>query len=80
MHRGAECEVRAFGAPNTMVMDLLGEDRTFAAAAERHGKLFLCGEFGGHATHLLVPGERQEGRRAPVGFHADDIHARFVRM
>ncbi len=41
--------VRAFGAPNTMIMDLLGEDRTFAAAAERHGKLFLCGEFGGHA-------------------------------
>lgn len=41
--------VRAFGAPNTMLMDLLGEDRTFAAAAERHGKLFLCGEFGGHA-------------------------------
>ncbi|CAL8477580.1 succinylglutamate desuccinylase/aspartoacylase family protein [Caballeronia sp. S22] len=41
--------VRAFGAPNTMVMDLLGEDRTFAAAAERHGKLFVCGEFGGHA-------------------------------
>lgn len=40
--------VRAFGAPNTMIMDLLGEDRTFAAAAERHGKLFLCGEFGGH--------------------------------
>ncbi|MGC2037183.1 succinylglutamate desuccinylase/aspartoacylase family protein, partial [Paraburkholderia caledonica] len=41
--------VREFGAPNTMIMDLLGEDRTFAAAAERHGKLFLCGEFGGHA-------------------------------
>lgn len=41
--------VRAFGAPNTMIMNLLGEDRTFAAAAERHGKLFLCGEFGGHA-------------------------------
>ncbi|RAR52874.1 hypothetical protein C7401_13066 [Paraburkholderia unamae] len=41
--------VRAFGAPDTMIMDLLGEDRTFAAAAERHGKLFLCGEFGGHA-------------------------------
>lgn len=40
--------VKAFGAPNTMIMDLLGEDRTFAAAAERHGKLFLCGEFGGH--------------------------------
>lgn len=41
--------IRAFGAPNTMIMDLLGEDRTFAAAAERQGKLFLCGEFGGHA-------------------------------
>jgi len=41
--------VREFGAPHTMIMDLLGEDRTFAAAAERHGKLFLCGEFGGHA-------------------------------
>lgn len=41
--------VRAFGVPNTMIMDLLGEDRTFGAAAERHGKLFLCGEFGGHA-------------------------------
>lgn len=41
--------VREFGVPNTMIMDLLGEDRTFGAAAERHGKLFLCGEFGGHA-------------------------------
>ncbi|WP_244831769.1 succinylglutamate desuccinylase/aspartoacylase family protein [Caballeronia sp. TF1N1] len=41
--------VRAFGAPYTMIMDLLGEDRTFAAAAERHDTLFLCGEFGGHA-------------------------------
>jgi len=41
--------VRDFGAPNTMIMDLLGEDRTFAAAAARHGKLFICGEFGGHA-------------------------------
>ena len=41
--------VREFGSPNTMIMDLLGEDRTIAAAAERHGKLFLCGEFGGHA-------------------------------
>jgi predicted deacylase len=41
--------VRAFGSPNTMIMDLLGEDRTFAAAAERHDKLFFCGEFGGHA-------------------------------
>ena len=50
--------VRAFGASNTMIMNLLGEDRTFAAAAERHGKLFLCGEFGGHAgcdaTNLAI--------------------------
>jgi predicted deacylase len=50
--------VRAFGAPNTMIMDLLGEDRTFAAAAQRHDTLFLCGEFGGHAgcdaTNLAI--------------------------
>lgn len=42
--------VEAFGAPVTMVMDLLGEDRTFAAAAERRGIPFLCGEFGGGAS------------------------------
>lgn len=42
--------VDAFAAPNAMVMDLLGEDRTYGAAIERHGKLFLCGEFGGYAT------------------------------
>jgi predicted deacylase len=42
--------VEAFSAPNAMVMDLLGEDRTYGAAIERHGKLFLCGEFGGYAT------------------------------
>lgn len=41
--------VQAFGAPRVMVMDLLGEDRTFAAAAQRHGVHFLCGEFGGQA-------------------------------
>jgi len=28
----------------------LGEDRTFGAAADRHGLLFLCGEFGGQAV------------------------------
>jgi predicted deacylase len=33
-----------------MLMDLLGEDRTYGAAVERHGKLFLCGEFGGYAA------------------------------
>jgi predicted deacylase len=39
--------VNAFAAPTTMIMNLLGEDRTYGAAAERQGKLFLCGEFGG---------------------------------
>lgn len=42
--------VDAFAAPHTMIMDLLGEDRTYGAAAERHGTLFLCGEFGGGAA------------------------------
>ncbi|MBI0328436.1 succinylglutamate desuccinylase/aspartoacylase family protein [Burkholderia plantarii] len=42
--------VRAFGAPHAMVMDMLGEDRTYGAAVERQGKLFLCGEFGGFGT------------------------------
>lgn len=42
--------VHAFAAPTTMVMNLLGEDRTYGAAAERQGKLFLCGEFGGGAS------------------------------
>lgn len=42
--------VEAFGAPRVMIADMLGEDRTFGAAVERQGTLFLCGEFGGHAT------------------------------
>ncbi|WP_059411530.1 succinylglutamate desuccinylase/aspartoacylase family protein [Cupriavidus basilensis] len=42
--------VNAFAAPHTMIMDLLGEDRTYGAAAERHGTLFLCGEFGGFGS------------------------------
>jgi hypothetical protein len=42
--------VEAFGAPRVMVMDMLGEDRTYGAAVERHGKLFFCGEFGGQAV------------------------------
>jgi predicted deacylase len=42
--------IDAFGAPRVMFMDLLGEDRTFGAAVERHGVHFLCGEFGGHAV------------------------------
>jgi hypothetical protein len=42
--------VEAFAAPNAMVMDLLGEDRTYGADIERQGKMFLCGESGGYAT------------------------------
>ncbi|CAB3639405.1 N-alpha-acetyl-L-2,4-diaminobutyric acid deacetylase [Paraburkholderia sediminicola] len=42
--------IDAFASPYAMVMDLLGEDRTYGAAIERHGKLFLCGEFGGYST------------------------------
>jgi len=42
--------VHSFAAPHAMVMDLLGEDRTYGAAVERHGKVFLCGEFGGYGT------------------------------
>lgn len=49
-HRDYIKLVNAFNAPTTMIMDLLGEDRTYGAAAERHGKLFLCGEFGGGAS------------------------------
>ncbi|KAF1044639.1 succinylglutamate desuccinylase/aspartoacylase family protein [Xylophilus sp.] len=42
--------VDTIGAPRTLIMDLLGENRTFAAAAQRHGVMFFCGEFGGHAV------------------------------
>jgi predicted deacylase len=42
--------VESFAAPHAMMMDLLGEDRTYGAAAERQGKTFLCGEFGGYGT------------------------------
>ena len=42
--------VDALGVPHALVMDLLGEDRTFAAAAARRDVPFLCGEFGGHAA------------------------------
>ncbi|SDX91216.1 hypothetical protein SAMN04515617_10844 [Collimonas sp. OK242] len=42
--------VDAFGAPHTMIMDLLGEDRTYGAAVARQGKLFFCGEFGGFGS------------------------------
>ncbi len=42
--------VDAFAAPRVMVMDLLGEDRTYGAAVARHEALFFCGEFGGYAS------------------------------
>lgn len=42
--------IEAFGTPRVLIMDLLGEDRTFGAAAERRGIGFMCGEFGGHAV------------------------------
>lgn len=45
--------VEAFGSPRLLVMDLLGEDRTFGAAAERRGVAFMCGEFGGQAVCSL---------------------------
>lgn len=42
--------VDAFGAPLTIEMNILGEDRTFNAAAARHDVEFLTGEFGGGAS------------------------------
>lgn len=52
LQRRAEYQriVQAFGAPRVMIMDMLGEDRTYGAAAQRRNVYFLCGEFGGHAT------------------------------
>ncbi|SAL65204.1 succinylglutamate desuccinylase/aspartoacylase [Caballeronia cordobensis] len=78
--------VREFGAPNTMIMDLLGEDRTMAAAAERHGKLFLCGEFGGHAgcdaanLAIVENGLQRVLRRLGVIPDADTAAARKTRF
>lgn len=62
--------VEAFGAPRVMVMDLLGEDRTYGAAVARHGIHFLCGEFGGHA--VCTP--------AGVGIVEDGIERLLVAM
>lgn len=42
--------VQSFAAPHSMIMDMLGEDRTYAASAARQEKVFLCGEFGGFGT------------------------------
>ncbi|MCP1576600.1 succinylglutamate desuccinylase/aspartoacylase family protein [Herbaspirillum rubrisubalbicans] len=42
--------VDAFAAPNVMIMDLLGEDRTYGAAMQKHKGFFFCGEFGGYAS------------------------------
>jgi predicted deacylase len=57
--------VAAFQPPRLLYMDMLGEDRTIAAAAERHGVFFMTGEFGGGARvspeglDLLVRGLRR---------------------
>jgi predicted deacylase len=42
--------VAAFRAPLVLYMDMLGEDRLIAAAAERHDVCFFTGEFGGADT------------------------------
>ena len=42
--------VESFGSPRVLVMDLLGENRTYGATAERRGVTFMSGEFGGHAV------------------------------
>jgi len=39
--------VHAFAAPRALVLDMLGEDRTYSAAAQRAGIWFIGGEFGG---------------------------------
>ena len=63
--------VNAFGAQRAMVANLLGEDRTFAAAMARRGAMFLCGEFGGGAhcapEHLAVVEQGIEGLMAALG-------------
>lgn len=61
--------IEAFGAPRVLIMDLLGEDRTFGAAAERRGIGFMCGEFGGHAA-CNVEGLELVERGLPRLLHA----------
>lgn len=39
--------VEAFAAPRALLLDMLGEDRTYSAAAQRAGIWFMGGEFGG---------------------------------
>ncbi|OZI56021.1 succinylglutamate desuccinylase/aspartoacylase family protein [Bordetella genomosp. 4] len=39
--------VHAFAAPRALLLDMLGEDRTYSAAAQRAGIWFIGGEFGG---------------------------------
>jgi predicted deacylase len=41
--------IAAFRPPRLLYMDMLGEDRTIGAAAERRNVYFLTGEFGGAA-------------------------------
>lgn len=42
--------VAGFRPPRVLYMDLLGEDRVIASAAERHDVAFFTGEFGGGGT------------------------------
>lgn len=42
--------IAAFHPPRVLYMDMLGEDRTMAAAARRNKVCFVTGEFGGAAT------------------------------
>ena len=41
----------------------------------RRGGLVVAGQLGGDAADLLVPGHREERRRAPVGLHPDQVQA-----
>ena len=50
----------------------LGEGELIAC-----GCVLIPGEVGGHATHLLIAGECEEGRCATVGLRADDIEIRL---
>ena len=50
--------------------------RSRAARARRCARgLPVAGERGDDRAHLLVAGEQQEGRRAAVALHADDVEA-----
>jgi predicted deacylase len=72
--------VAAFQPPRLLYMDMLGEDRLIAAAAERHGVCFFTGEFGGGAgldlTGLKILGDGLRRVLAAVGVLRGDDHPR----